>query len=139
MYRFAAGARSVLFLPLIFLLACGGGGGGGDGAPPPNEPDVWYVRASGNDDNSGDSAEAAFRTIQKAVDSALPGDTITVGPGIYEGLVEINRKGASAENSLVIVGDPTGGLTGDEPGPVAGSEDPTREDCPDGQSLVMLR
>lgn len=119
-------AAAVLFLPLLVPLACGGGGGGDEGAEP-SRPDTWYVRASGSDDNSGDSPERAFRSIQKAIDLVSDGDMIMVGPGSYPGMVEINRKAGLADNQIVLVADPTGSLTGDASGPVriqVGQNDP---------------
>jgi len=43
-----------------------------------------FVNATqGSDTNNGISAETAFATIQKAIDTAIDGDTITVAPGTY--------------------------------------------------------
>lgn len=44
-----------------------------------------YVSASGQDSNDGRTEKTAFATIQKAVDSAVPGDVISVLQGIYQG------------------------------------------------------
>ena len=44
----------------------------------------YYVDMAGDDANPG-TAEAPWRTIQHAVDSIQPGDTITVRPGTYVG------------------------------------------------------
>jgi hypothetical protein len=44
---------------------------------------LFVDAADGNDSNNGISPETAFATIQKAIDSAVDGDTITVLPGIY--------------------------------------------------------
>jgi parallel beta-helix repeat protein len=121
-----AGAVVLLLLPLFAPLACGGGGGGDEEAQP-SRPDVWYVRASGSDGNSGDSPEAAWRSIQTAIDLVSDGDTIIVGPGSYPGIVEINRKAGLPDNQIFLVADPTGSFTGDAPRAVrieVGQNDP---------------
>lgn len=48
----------------------------------PHEAAVYYVAATGDDSNTGD-ASAPFRSIQRAVDAAQPGDTILVRDGTY--------------------------------------------------------
>jgi len=50
----------------------------------PGPSTTYYVDAvDGNDNNNGLSKEAAFATIQKAIDTAYDGDTIVIAPGIY--------------------------------------------------------
>lgn len=44
---------------------------------------IFVNAADGSDGNNGTSAETAFATIQKAIDAAHHGDTITVAPGTY--------------------------------------------------------
>lgn len=44
----------------------------------------WFVATNGLDSADGRSEATAFLTIQKAVDSAEAGDTVTVLPGIYD-------------------------------------------------------
>jgi PKD repeat protein len=51
-------------------------------APPPASGRVLYVSPSGSDSNSG-SQTSPFRTIQKAADVVLPGDTVIVEDGVY--------------------------------------------------------
>ncbi|WP_435972307.1 right-handed parallel beta-helix repeat-containing protein [Streptomyces sp. Qhu_M48] len=44
---------------------------------------TYFVSPSGDDSNPGTSAGAPFRTIQKAADSAGPGDTVSIMNGTY--------------------------------------------------------
>lgn len=43
----------------------------------------YFVVGSGKDTNDGRSREQAFATIQRGVDALAPGDTLTIGPGMY--------------------------------------------------------
>ncbi len=49
------------------------------------EPKSYFVSPKGNDADSGGSRERPWRTIQFAVDRALPGDRIVLLPGLYPG------------------------------------------------------
>lgn len=64
---------------------------------PTNRPigavSVFYVDPAGNDANDGSSQKSAFKTIQKAVDKALPGDSITLASGVYRQDVITKRNG----------------------------------------------
>ncbi len=56
---------------------------------------TWHVNvASGSDANTGQAADAAFKTIQKACDRVSPGDVVTVYPGVYCESVQLKRAGA---------------------------------------------
>ncbi|MGI5397263.1 choice-of-anchor Q domain-containing protein [Streptomyces sp. CA-251251] len=61
---------------------------------------AYYVSAvMGSDTNNGLSATQPFKTIQKAADQTLPGDTVLIMNGTYgdlnrEGVVQITRSGA---------------------------------------------
>ena len=54
----------------------------------------FHVAKSGDDINDG-SLASPFRTISKAVEFAMPGDTITVHSGIYRECVNPLRGGES--------------------------------------------
>ncbi|MFJ9884754.1 choice-of-anchor Q domain-containing protein [Streptomyces sp. NPDC091287] len=61
--------------------------------------DFFVSSASGSDTNDGRSAATPFKTIQKAADSTLPGDTVLIMNGTYgdinrEGVVQISRSGS---------------------------------------------
>jgi hypothetical protein len=54
----------------------------------------YYVSPSGNDANSGLTSGDPWRTIQKAFDTAQPGDTINLADGSYLQNVVTKRNGA---------------------------------------------
>jgi hypothetical protein len=65
-------------------------------AKPPREPVRRYVAPMGSDDAPG-TRLAPFRSIQRAADAALAGDTVVVLPGRYVGgerIVSLARGGA---------------------------------------------
>ena len=49
------------------------------------KPADYFVSASGRDSNSGTSRDAPFQSVAAAVRCAVPGSTITLLPGRYEG------------------------------------------------------
>jgi hypothetical protein len=57
---------------------------------------TYYVNSStGNDSNSG-AQSAPFRTIQRAANVVVAGDTVAIAPGTYAESVSISRSGSSA-------------------------------------------
>jgi hypothetical protein len=54
-----------------------------------------YVSPNGNNDNKGTTAAAPFKTITKASQIALPGDTVHVGEGIYYENVRTLKSGTA--------------------------------------------
>ena len=111
---------AILGLCPVLFAACGGSSGDGGSAPP---PDTLYVRARGDDANSGESPAAALRTVARAIQKldqlgAGPGVTIYVGPGRYTGGIDIDLVDATASEPLRLIGDPSGKRTGDPPGEV---------------------
>ncbi len=109
-------AKQLLWLVLVPFLAAACGGGGGTAPPPQNNPDVFYVRASGSDSNDGTTPDTALREVDTAGKKATPGDTIIVGPGTYQP-VNIVNQGSSAQ-PITFLADPTGQMTNDSPGEV---------------------
>jgi parallel beta-helix repeat protein len=63
----------------------------------------YFVSGVGNDTNNGLSPSTAFRNIQMAADTVLPGDTVFVMNGLYvssdsnDNAVNIRRKGTSTQ------------------------------------------
>ena len=57
------------------------------------------------DDTAPGSATAPFRTIQRGVDAALPGDTVTVRSGIYREAVVFPRSGTALARITVRAAD----------------------------------
>ncbi len=62
---------------------------------------VWYVSPTGADTNDGSSKEKPFATMQKAMDTTNPGDTVLVMNGTYSNttpnssIVSIERAGTA--------------------------------------------
>lgn len=74
-----------------------------------------YVRANGDDSNDGRRPERALRSLRATRELAVAGATIVAGPGVYaEGDISIKNY----SGFVSFVGDPSGRLTGDVPGPV---------------------
>lgn len=61
--------------------------------PTPLMKPTLFVKPDGSDSNSGRSIESPFKTIQKAVDLAAPGDSIELLPGTYFQDVVTKRDG----------------------------------------------
>ena len=105
---------------LLVLLACplnpAKGASLEDFAPSWASAQIYYVRTSGSDKNTGTSPENAWRTLSKAFDSAQPGMTIMVGAGSYEARANLSVT-ASSLAQCVFVADTNGKFTGD-PGAV---------------------
>ncbi len=66
-------------------------------------PRIMYVSVNGEDIDTAGSREKPFRTIQFALDRALPGDRVRIMPGVYFGAYSL-RHGGTAENPLIIEG-----------------------------------
>lgn len=54
---------------------------------------VYYVAPTGDDSNSG-TLEAPWRTIQKAADTLVAGETVFVRDGVYKEFVTIQKSGS---------------------------------------------
>jgi hypothetical protein len=67
----------------------------GADASPLLAPTTYHVATNGADSNPGTDSKP-FRTIQKAVNAAKPGDSILVHAGVYREVVTIRTSGTSA-------------------------------------------
>ncbi len=57
---------------------------------------TWYVNGTtGQDQNTGITAQQAFATIQRAADLVQVGDTVVIAPGIYSEHVQIRARGTA--------------------------------------------
>src|SRR5689334_19939621 len=61
----------------------------------------YYVAANGNDANSGTATNAPWRTVQKAANTLVPGDSVFVRGGIYNERVTINVSGSAGGGRVV--------------------------------------
>ena len=66
-------------------------------------PKILYVSTTGEDAEARGSREEPFRTIQFALDRALPGDRVRIMPGVYFG-AHILSHGGTADAPVVIEG-----------------------------------
>lgn len=113
----------IIVLCAISLTACEEGGGALDGyggedtwlfhqggvvckgasAEPVTGTEV-YVASGGNDENEGTSPQEAFATLARALCDAEPGQTVHVGPGIYNESVLLSEFG-QRDNPIRIIGE----------------------------------
>lgn len=70
-----------------------------------------YVAKDGNDGNSGASYALAKLSIGGAVTAASTGDTIQIGPGVYNEAVTTGNKTLTFQGDGYVIVDGTGGLT----------------------------
>ena len=78
---------------------------------------IYYVRTTGNDANNGRSPAAAWKSLQKAANTLVPGDRVYVGKGAYSGGAIENTSGTAA-NPITYIADSKGAWTGDGAGAV---------------------
>ena len=79
---------------------------------------TFYVAPTGKDSDPG-SATLPWKTLQRAADAAVAGDTVIVRPGVYAG-AKFHRSG-SATAPIVFRGSP--GVVVDRPGPTNSNGD----------------
>ncbi len=65
---------------------------------------IYVDAGTGSDSNPGRAADSPLKTIQKAVDIAEPGDTVTIAPGIYAERPVI-RHGGTESSPITIKAD----------------------------------
>ena len=112
----------VLCMISLFTIfgSCSGGGGNGGSAPtgPGSIPGTgsgaaYYVASTGNDDNPGTEAQP-WRTIQKAADALMPGDTVYIRAGTYhERVIPRNSGGPGSEITYAASPGETATIDGD--------------------------
>lgn len=74
-------------------------------------PATYYVSPSGSDRRAGTQPGQPLASIQRAVDLAGPGDTVSLAPGVYLQDV-ISRRSGTASAPIVIKGPPDAVLKG---------------------------
>ncbi len=65
---------------------------------------IYYVSPDGDNLNNGLSLTAPFRTIQKAVDTAVAGDTVNIRGGVYRETVNLLKNGGIAGSMITVQG-----------------------------------
>lgn len=72
---------------------------------------VLHVSTTGSDSGTG-TATRPFRTVQRGVDAARAGDTVSIHAGTYNGIVRVTRSGtATAPITITAAGDGPATLT----------------------------
>jgi hypothetical protein len=66
---------------------------GEDRGPFPFKPDIFYVRADGNDAADGLSVSNAWKTLGRGINGLKAGDTLYLAPGVYPDTVEVSLRG----------------------------------------------
>ena len=56
---------------------------------------IYYVSTTGNDNNNG-SLDAPWKTIQKACNTVVAGDTVYIKAGTYKGKITVQTSGTSS-------------------------------------------
>lgn len=69
---------------------------------------TFYINPYGQDSNDGRTISTPFRTIQKAVDLAQPGEIISLATGVY--LQDVVTKRNGQENSPIVINGPPGAV-----------------------------
>jgi Bacterial Ig domain/Protein of unknown function (DUF1565)/Fibronectin type III domain len=64
---------------------------------------AYFVNPTGSDTNAGTSAAAPFKTIQKALNLAAPGTTITLAAGVYQESI-VTKTAGTASSPITIKG-----------------------------------
>jgi hypothetical protein len=80
--------------------------------------ETYYVRAAGNDQADGKTAQTAFRSVLRAAQVLNHGDHVLIGPGSYAGTAFFAERWSADGRDMSLLGDETGRQTGDPPGPV---------------------
>lgn len=83
----SAGLVHGVWIVALALLVAAGAGCGGDTPAEPDRPDdvsrTYYVSNQGDDDADGSDVGTAYRTIGRALEVAVPGDTVLIRAGTY--------------------------------------------------------
>ena len=75
---------------------------------------IYYVSVGGNDEHPG-TMEEPWRTVQKAADTAVAGNTVYIQAGSYHERVEVRNSG-TAQNGITFSGYPGESVTVDGTG-----------------------
>ncbi len=83
----------------------------------PSLDHLWVDAVQGNDANNGQSAGAAFATLQKAASLAGPGTTVHILPGVYREAITPAGSGNATDGLLFVAENGPGTVTvrGSEP------------------------
>src|SRR4051812_39310358 len=63
---------------------------------------TYYVATNGSDSSGGATLSSPFRTISKAMNTAVAGDTVLIRGGTYREQVDVTVGGGSAGNYVTV-------------------------------------
>ncbi|MDE2154015.1 MAG: hypothetical protein KGJ85_16980 [Betaproteobacteria bacterium] len=70
---------------------------------------TYYISTTGNDSNSGTSAQSAFATVAHAVSLLQPGDTVLFEPGVYHQVINLAGGLSGTSAAPITFGNAGGG------------------------------
>jgi len=97
---------SLVFVTVLGLLAFSGPGLGAErerdplvSYDAPSSTNLHVDTVNGDDNNDGLTAETAFATIQKGIDTAKDGDVVAVLPGVYKETINFKGKAITVKSA----------------------------------------
>lgn len=100
----------------------------------PSTGRIWQVAPTGNDSTGTGTAARPYRSVQRAVDAAAPGDEVAVAAGDYPGAVRIRQPNITIRGALGTAKPRLHVVTADEDQSIAVEIDPDA----DGTRLIGL-
>ena len=71
-----------------------------------SSPATYYVATNGNDSWGNGSINQPFKSVQRAINLMVPGDTVIIRGGTYQGRADINSKNGNSSAYFSIKGYP---------------------------------
>jgi hypothetical protein len=81
----------------------GDGGTGGDSGGGGGDPDIFFVTTNGSDSNDGKTRATAWGTIAASMQKLSSGQTLRVGGGTYEEVIDLSGLAEGSSNDPIVV------------------------------------